>query len=151
MASSCARGCLDWTIGKISSAKRVSGIGTGCPQKWLGHRPWRNLTDTQMWHVEAWLSDGLGTVKFMVELDMHKGPFQPKWFCSNSASFTDVVVQAKKQQLTVKEVKVLLPSLLPDSTCTIQLFHSSSNTSKILAKCRNWLISLAFCWITVFS
>ncbi|GAB0183417.1 hypothetical protein GRJ2_000807000 [Grus japonensis] len=31
MASSCARGGLDWILGKISSPKRLSSIGTGCP------------------------------------------------------------------------------------------------------------------------
>jgi len=31
MASSCVRGGLDWILGKISSLKEWSGIGTGCP------------------------------------------------------------------------------------------------------------------------
>ena len=36
-ASSCARGGLDWILGKISSLKGLSSIGTGCPGKTLSH------------------------------------------------------------------------------------------------------------------
>ncbi|KAK4824104.1 hypothetical protein QYF61_010624, partial [Mycteria americana] len=32
-------------IRKISSPKGLSGIGTGCPGKWLSHHPWRYLKD----------------------------------------------------------------------------------------------------------
>ena len=35
MVSSCARGGLDWILGKISSPKEWSGIGTGCPERWF--------------------------------------------------------------------------------------------------------------------
>jgi len=35
MASSCFRGGLDWILGKISLLKEWSGIGTGCPGKWV--------------------------------------------------------------------------------------------------------------------
>ncbi|KAK4825476.1 hypothetical protein QYF61_027631 [Mycteria americana] len=45
MASSCARGGLDWILGKPSSLKGLSSIGTGCPGKWLSHHPWRYLKD----------------------------------------------------------------------------------------------------------
>ena len=31
MASSCARGGLDWILGKIFLLKGLSSIGTGCP------------------------------------------------------------------------------------------------------------------------
>jgi len=34
MASSCIRGGLDLILGKISSLKEWSGIGTGCPGRW---------------------------------------------------------------------------------------------------------------------
>jgi len=34
-----SQGYLDWILGKISSLKGLSSIGTGCPGKWLGHHP----------------------------------------------------------------------------------------------------------------
>jgi len=34
MASRCARGGLDWILGKISLLKGWSGLGTGCPSRW---------------------------------------------------------------------------------------------------------------------
>ena len=37
------RGCLDWILGKISSLKEWSGIGTGCPGRWVSPHPWRCL------------------------------------------------------------------------------------------------------------
>jgi len=40
MSSSCVRGGLDWTLGKITLLKEWSGIGTGCPDKWLSHHHW---------------------------------------------------------------------------------------------------------------
>jgi len=30
-------------LGKISSPKELSSIGTGCPGNWLSHHPWRYL------------------------------------------------------------------------------------------------------------
>ncbi|KAK4825890.1 hypothetical protein QYF61_003246 [Mycteria americana] len=36
---------LDWILGKMSSLKGLSSIGTGCPGKWLSHHPWRYLKD----------------------------------------------------------------------------------------------------------
>jgi len=44
-ASSCSRGGLDYILGKISSPKGLSSIGTGSLGKWLGHHPWRYLKD----------------------------------------------------------------------------------------------------------
>jgi len=41
MASSCVMGGSDRISGKISTLKEWSGIGTGCPGRWLGHHPWR--------------------------------------------------------------------------------------------------------------
>jgi len=41
MAASCIRGDLDWILGRISSQKWLSSIGTVCPWKWLSHHPWR--------------------------------------------------------------------------------------------------------------
>jgi len=41
IASSCARGGLDWMSGKISFLKEWSDIGTGCPGKWWSPHPWR--------------------------------------------------------------------------------------------------------------
>ncbi|GAB0208583.1 hypothetical protein GRJ2_003324000 [Grus japonensis] len=35
----------NWILGKISSPKGLSIIGTGCPGKWLSHHPWRYLKD----------------------------------------------------------------------------------------------------------
>jgi len=46
MALSCARGGLDWVLGKISSLKELPSIGTGCPGKWLSHHSWRYLKAT---------------------------------------------------------------------------------------------------------
>ena len=40
-ASNCIRGSLDWILGKTSSLEAWSGIGTGCPERWWSHRPWR--------------------------------------------------------------------------------------------------------------
>jgi len=40
-ASSCIRGGLVWISGKISLLKKWSGIGTGCPGRWLSDHPWR--------------------------------------------------------------------------------------------------------------
>jgi len=34
------RSDLDWILGKISSLKGLSSIGTGCPGKWWNHHPW---------------------------------------------------------------------------------------------------------------
>ncbi|KAK4808483.1 hypothetical protein QYF61_005800, partial [Mycteria americana] len=48
MASSCVRGGLDWILGKISSPKVLSIIGTGCPGKWLSDQPWKYLKDIWM-------------------------------------------------------------------------------------------------------
>jgi len=45
MASSCVRGDLDWILGKISSPKGLSSVGTGCPGKWWSHHPWGYLKD----------------------------------------------------------------------------------------------------------
>ncbi|GAB0175933.1 hypothetical protein GRJ2_000058500 [Grus japonensis] len=41
MVSSCIRGGLDWILGKISSPKEWSGIGTGSPERLWSHHPWR--------------------------------------------------------------------------------------------------------------
>ncbi|GAB0176145.1 hypothetical protein GRJ2_000079700 [Grus japonensis] len=38
-------GGLDWILGKFSSLKGLSVIGTGCPWKWLSRHPWRYLKD----------------------------------------------------------------------------------------------------------
>ncbi|GAB0181609.1 hypothetical protein GRJ2_000626200 [Grus japonensis] len=32
---------LDWILGKISLLKEWSGSGTGCPERWWSHYPWR--------------------------------------------------------------------------------------------------------------
>ena len=39
------QGGLDWILAKISSLKGSSGIGTGCPGKWLSPHLWRYLKD----------------------------------------------------------------------------------------------------------
>ncbi|KAK4830495.1 hypothetical protein QYF61_011408 [Mycteria americana] len=80
MASSCARGGLDWILGKAFSPKGLLSIGTGCPGKWLSHHPWGCLKDVLMWCLGTWCSGGLGSVRLMVGLDDLKGLFQPKRF-----------------------------------------------------------------------
>ncbi|PKU44053.1 hypothetical protein llap_5642 [Limosa lapponica baueri] len=45
MASSCSRGGLGRILGKISSLKGLSNIGTGCPGKWWNHYRWTYLKD----------------------------------------------------------------------------------------------------------
>ncbi|KAK4825506.1 LOW QUALITY PROTEIN: hypothetical protein QYF61_000019 [Mycteria americana] len=40
-------GGLFWILGKISSPKGLSSIGTGCPGKWLSHHAWRYLKDSE--------------------------------------------------------------------------------------------------------
>ncbi|KAK4815771.1 hypothetical protein QYF61_007189 [Mycteria americana] len=59
MASSCARGGLDWILGNFSSLKGLSSIGTGCPGKWLSRHPWRYLKDIRMrlWRAAAQLGE----------------------------------------------------------------------------------------------
>jgi len=43
IASSCARGGLDSILGKSSSLKGLSNLGTGWPGKWFSFNPWRYL------------------------------------------------------------------------------------------------------------
>ena len=43
MASSHARRCSSRILRKMSSLKEWSGAGTGCPEGWLNHLPWRCL------------------------------------------------------------------------------------------------------------
>jgi len=76
--SGCARGGLDWKLGRLSSLKGLSSIGTGCPGKWLSHHAWRYLRRVDVALRGACCSGGLGNVMSMVELDDPKGLFQPK-------------------------------------------------------------------------
>jgi len=78
--SSCTRGVLDWILGKLSSLKGLSNIGIGCPVRWLSHHPWRHLKDMWMWCLGTWFSDGFGSVRITVRLDVIKGPLQPEWY-----------------------------------------------------------------------
>ena len=76
MASSCVRGGLDWTLGKISLPKEWSGIGTGCAGRWWSPYPWRGSKNVSMWHCGVWFSrdggDGL-----TAGLDDLRGLLQP--------------------------------------------------------------------------
>jgi len=54
-------------LGNTSSPKGLSSIGTGCPRKVLSHYPWRYLKDVHMWHLGAWFSGGLGSVRFTLD------------------------------------------------------------------------------------
>jgi len=76
MASSCVRGGLDEILGKISLLKEWSGIGTGCPGRWLSPHPWRCSKNLLMWHFRIWLSRH-GGVGLMVGPDDLRGLFQP--------------------------------------------------------------------------
>lgn len=71
---------LDWIVGKISSQKRLSSIGTCCWGKWFILFPWRYLKDMLMWHWGIWFSDGLHSTRLTGELGDLKGLSQPKWF-----------------------------------------------------------------------
>jgi len=62
-ALNCTRGSLNWVLGKNSSLKRLSSIGTGCPGKRLSHHPWRYLKNVWMWLLGTWFSGGLGSVR----------------------------------------------------------------------------------------
>ncbi|KAK4832384.1 hypothetical protein QYF61_022239 [Mycteria americana] len=53
MASSCARGGIDWILGKIYLLKGWSSIGTGCPERWWSHHPWRSSKNVKMWHFRT--------------------------------------------------------------------------------------------------
>lgn len=55
IAPSSTRRGLYWIIGIISSPKMLSGIGTGCPGKQLGHHPQRCFR-----HVNVTLGDIVG-------------------------------------------------------------------------------------------
>jgi len=76
MASSCARGGLDWILGKISLLREWSGIGTGCPARWWSHRPCRCSKNMQMWHFRLWFSRH-GGVGLTLGLDDRRRLFQP--------------------------------------------------------------------------
>jgi len=41
MALTCAREGSAWILGKPSSPKEWLGTGTGCPEGWRSHCPWR--------------------------------------------------------------------------------------------------------------
>ena len=76
MASSCAKGGLDWILGKISLLTEWSGVGPGCPGQWGSPHPWRGSKTMWMWHLGTWLSRH-GGVGMMVGLDDVRGLFQP--------------------------------------------------------------------------
>jgi len=78
MASSYVRGGLDWISGKIFLMKEWSGIGIGCPGKWLSHRPWRCSRNVWIWHFWTFFSRHSG-VGLMIGLEDLRGLFQPWW------------------------------------------------------------------------
>ena len=65
-------------LGNISSLEGLSSTGTGCPERWWSHHPWRYLKDVYTWCLGTWFSGGLGSVRFTVVLNDLKGLFQPK-------------------------------------------------------------------------
>lgn len=72
-ASGCARAGSGWTLGKISSQKKWSDIGTGCPGKWWHHYPWkRSRWGTSQCGYWAWggSKDGINDLGAL---------FQPCW------------------------------------------------------------------------
>jgi len=71
-------------LGKISVLKGCSGIGTGCPGRWLSHHPWRYSKNMYVWHFGICFSRH-GGVGWMVGLDDLRRLFQPKslWFCDS--------------------------------------------------------------------
>jgi len=68
MSSSGIKEGLGWILGKISLLKEWSGIGTGCPGRWLSYHPWRCSKNMQMCHFGTWFSRH-GDVGWMVGLD----------------------------------------------------------------------------------
>jgi len=80
MASSCVRGRLDGTLGKISLLKDWSGIGPGCSGQWWSPHPWRGSKTMWMWHFRTWFSRRGGVV-WMVGLHDLRGLFQPMMLC----------------------------------------------------------------------
>jgi len=56
MVLSCTRGGSGWILGKKNSLKEWLSIGTGCPQRWWGHCPWRCSRNVKMWHSGTWFS-----------------------------------------------------------------------------------------------
>lgn len=56
-------------------------FGTGCPEQWWSHHPWRVLKAVSMWHLETWVSSGLGSPQGTVGLGDLRGFFQPQRFC----------------------------------------------------------------------
>jgi len=78
MASSCARGGLDWIFGKNFSPKGLASVGTGCPGKWWSHHRWRDSKVVYMLHLGTRFSGGLGSVTLRVRLDDLKDLFQSR-------------------------------------------------------------------------
>jgi len=74
MASSCIRGGLDWKSGKISLLKEWSGIGIGCPGKWLCPHPWRCFSKRVDVALRIWFSRH-GGVGMTVGLHALRGLF----------------------------------------------------------------------------
>ena len=64
-------------LGKVSSPKGLSSIGTGCPGKWWSHLPWR-YTYMYIYTAMECSITLFGSVRLTVQLDDLTGPFQPK-------------------------------------------------------------------------
>jgi len=135
MGSSCARGGLDWLVGKLASPKELSSIATVCPGMWLSDHPWIYLKDLEMWCLGTWFSGGLGSVRLMVGLSDLKVLFQPKWFydsmiyraCSTSSSVSVVLVSRKHDNSTFTQqfyLYVLCAWSHNFSAVHIQAFHN---------------------------
>lgn len=78
--SSCTRGGLEWSLGRIYLWRAWLGIEMGCPWKWWDPHPWRCIRGVWTWHSGTWFSGGTQQVKLMVGLGDSDGLFQRRWF-----------------------------------------------------------------------
>lgn len=58
----------------------LSSIGTGCPQRWWSHHPWRCSRNHWTWHSVLW-STWQGGDRSKDGLSDLRGLFQPWWLC----------------------------------------------------------------------
>ena len=79
-----SRGSLGWILGKMSTPKEWSGIGTGCPGRWWSHCAWRKLGDEAhgdmvLWARWRWAGVGLADL------------FQPSQFYDSVIKFNQLL------------------------------------------------------------
>jgi len=83
MASSCVRGGFDWLLAKFYLLEEWSGIGIGCPGRWLSHHPW-NVQKTCRCGTSTY---GFVGMVVMVGLDDLRDLFQPMILISDNFFF----------------------------------------------------------------